>query len=69
MASPGAFADAVVSYCSPGLAARPKMSTALPWKSTGTRTPTGHTLPPPPVKHRPRAVIGVIGLLPGDCPV
>ncbi len=49
MASPGANADAVVSYFSPGRAARPKVSTALPWKSTGTRTPTGQALPPPPV--------------------
>src|SRR5580698_1193175 len=62
MASPGAVAGADVSYCSPGLAARPKYREAHPLKLSGTRTPTGQTLPPPPVKHLPTAVIGLSSL-------
>ena len=47
--SPGANADAVVSYRSPGRVARPNTTSACPWKLAGTRTPTGHAAPPPGV--------------------
>ena len=49
MTSPGANAEAVDSYCSPGRAARPNTTCAWPWKLAGTRTPTGQAAPPPPV--------------------
>ena len=65
-ASPGANADAVVSYCSPGLAGRPKAKSAVPWKLSGTLIPTGQLLPPPPVTHRP---FSVITLMPEKLPV
>jgi GMC oxidoreductase len=46
MASPGASTEPADTYCSPGLAARPKSMAALPWKLAGMVTPTGQVSPP-----------------------
>ena len=51
--SPGANAEAVDWYCSPGRAARPNTSCAFPRKPTGIRTPTGQALVPLASRHFP----------------
>src|SRR5579859_3497909 len=71
MASPCAVTEPVLSYCSPGLAARPKVNWARPWNPAGipisSRRVTGRDVVEPPpggqegLRDHIRRVVGVAG--------